>query len=75
MNVNTNDMIQDINNAIKNGKQNRSIIVIQTPNATYLNTNGLYRLKMKKIMYTTAIIVLSAWGLTVITHDPAMDSW
>lgn len=30
---------------------------------------------MKKMMYGVAFVVLAAWGLTVLGHNPAMDVW
>ncbi len=30
---------------------------------------------MKKIMYAVAVVVLAAWALTVIGHNPQMDVW
>ena len=30
---------------------------------------------MKKIMYGVALLVLAAWGMTVLGHNPTMDVW
>ena len=30
---------------------------------------------MKKIMYAVALLVLAAWGMTVLGHSPSMDVW
>lgn len=30
---------------------------------------------MKKIMYAMAVLVIAAWGLTVIGHQPTIDVW
>src|SRR5699024_5470420 len=30
---------------------------------------------MKNIMYATAALVLAAWALTVVGHNPPMDVW
>lgn len=30
---------------------------------------------MKKVMYAVGLVVLAAWGLTVLGHNPPMDVW
>ncbi len=30
---------------------------------------------MKKIMYAVALVVLAAWGLTIIGDNPTVDVW